>query len=67
MREDHSSEQPSDETVEGEAAEPQPQNRAERRAKGKNSAKQQAQGKAAFVPKKSQGHGPRLWANRRAG
>ncbi|MEV4410715.1 hypothetical protein [Catellatospora sp. NPDC049609] len=67
MREDHSSEQPAaaDETA-GEA-EQQPMNRAERRAKGKQSGQQQAHGKQAFTPKKSQGHGPRLWANRRAG
>ncbi len=66
MREDHSSEQPAapDETAE---AEQQPMNRAERRAKGKQSGQQQAYGKQAFAPKKSQGHGPRLWANRRAG
>jgi hypothetical protein len=42
-------------------------NRAERRAKGKQGAQQQAHGKQAFTPKKNQGAGPRLWANRRAG
>lgn len=65
MREDHSSENPAaDETAE--EVEQQPMNRAERRAKGKKS-QQQAIGKQAFTPKASQGHGPRLWANRRAG
>jgi hypothetical protein len=45
-----------------------PMNRAERRAKGKKSAAQGVQqGKGNFTPKNSQGHGPRLWANRRAG
>lgn len=65
MREDHSSETPAaDETAE--EVEQQPMNRAERRAKGKKS-QQQAFGKQSFTPKASQGHGPRLWANRRAG
>ncbi|GHJ48640.1 hypothetical protein Cs7R123_59820 [Catellatospora sp. TT07R-123] len=64
MREDHSS--PSDAPEPDESAEPQPMNRAERRAKGKGQ-QQQAHGKQAFVPKKTQGGGPRLWANRRAG
>jgi hypothetical protein len=50
------------------AEEAPPANRAERRAKGKKSAAQGVQGgKAKFTPKNSQGHGPRLWANRRAG
>lgn len=45
-----------------------PLNRAERRAKGKKGAAQGVQaGKAKFTPKNAQGHGPRLWANRRAG
>ncbi|GAB4058668.1 MULTISPECIES: hypothetical protein [Catellatospora] len=65
MREDHSSETPAaDETAE--EVEQQPMNRAERRAKGKKT-QQQAYGKQAVTPKSSQGHGPRLWANRRAG
>lgn len=66
MREDHSSETPAAEDEAGEV-EQQPMNRAERRAKGKSTAQQQAHGKQAFTPKNSQGHGPRLWANRRAG
>jgi hypothetical protein len=50
------------------AEEAVPMNRAERRAKGKKSAAQGVQaGKGQFTPKNSQGHGPRLWANRRAG
>jgi hypothetical protein len=50
------------------AEEAPPANRAERRAKGKKGAAQAAQaGKSHFTPKNSQGHGPRLWANRRAG
>jgi hypothetical protein len=50
------------------AEESVPMNRAERRAKGKKGAGQgAAQGKAKFNPKSNQAHGPRLWANRRAG
>ena len=50
------------------AEEDVPMNRAERRAKGKKSAAQGVQaGKGNFTPKNQQSHGPRLWANRRAG
>jgi|SwirhirootsSR2_FD_contig_31_1368661_length_667_multi_6_in_0_out_0_2 hypothetical protein len=50
------------------AEEAEPMNRAERRAKGKKGGAQGVQqGKGKFSPKSNQSHGPRLWANRRAG
>lgn len=65
MTEDTSAQSNPDEAA---AEEEVPMNRAERRAKGKKSTQQnQAGGKAKFTPKSPQGHGPRLWANRRAG
>ena len=66
MSEDTSAPSTSDESAAEEEA--QPMNRAERRAKGKKGGQpSQAGGKAKFTPKNAQGHGPRLWANRRAG
>jgi hypothetical protein len=67
MSEDTSAQSTSDDSA-AEEEEAQPMNRAERRAKGKKGGQPaQAGGKAKFTPKNAQGHGPRLWANRRAG
>lgn len=67
MSEDQTSDE-SDVDEAGAEDESVPMNRAQRRAKGKK-AGQPAQfgGKQKFSPKNASAHGPRLWANRRAG
>jgi hypothetical protein len=49
--------------------EPEPMNRAERRAKarGKKLGQVNASGKQGFAPKGGQGHTHRMWSNRRSG